>query len=36
MKNINLLKPNNKNLLYFLLLGLFFFLGIFDFCLNNF
>ena len=37
MNNINLLKPNKKNLNLFLVLGLLFFsLGIFDFCLSNF
>ena len=37
MNNINLLKPNKENLNIFLVLGaLFFFLGILDFCLNNF
>ena len=37
MTNINILKPNKENLNLFLVLGtLFFFLGIIDFCLNNF
>ena len=37
MTNINLLKPDNKNLPLFLTLGgLFFAFGIFDFYLNNF
>ena len=37
MSKINLLKPNKENLNLFLVLGvLFFSLGIFDFCLNNF
>ena len=37
MTAVNLLKPNKENLNLFLLLGaLFFALGIFDFCLNNF
>ena len=37
MNNINLLKPNKENLNLFLVLGaVFFSLGIFDFCLNNF
>ena len=37
MSRINLLKPNKENLNIFLILGtLFFSLGIFDFCLNNF
>ena len=37
MNNINILKPNKKNLNLFLVLGsLFFVLGIFDFSLNNF
>ena len=37
MTNINLLKPDNKNLSLFLTLGgLFFAFGIFDFYLNNF
>ena len=37
MTNINFLKPNKENLNLFLVLGaLFFSLGIFDFCLNNF
>ena len=37
MNNINILKPNKKNLYLFLVLGsLFFVLGIFDFSLNNF
>jgi len=37
MSRINLLKPNKENLNFFLILGpLFFTLGIFDFCLNNF
>ena len=37
MSNINFLKPNKKNINLFLVLGsLFFMLGIFDFCLNNF
>ena len=37
MNNLNLLKPNKKNINLFLVLGsLFFGLGIFDFCLNNF
>ena len=37
MNNINLLKPNKKNLNLFLGIGfLFFVLGILDFSLNNF
>ena len=37
MTGINILKPNKKNLTFFLVLGtLFFALGIFDFCFNNF
>ena len=37
MTGVNLLKPNKENLNLFLVLGaLFFSLGIFDFCLNNF
>ena len=37
MTSVNLLKPNKENLNLFLILGaLFFSLGIFDFCLNNF
>jgi len=37
MTKINLLKPDNKNLLFFITLGtLFFAVGIFDFYLNNF
>ena len=37
MINVNLLKPNKKNLNLFLFIGaLFFTLGIVDFCLNNF
>ena len=37
MKKINLLKPDNNNLSFFLSLGtLFFILGIADFSLNNF
>ena len=37
MTTANLLKPNKENLNLFLILGtLFFALGIFDFCLNNF
>ena len=37
MTNINLLKPNKENLNLFIILGtLFFCLGIYDFCLNNF
>jgi general L-amino acid transport system permease protein len=37
MINVNLLKPNKKNLNLFLVIGaLFFTLGIVDFCLNNF
>ena len=37
MTNINFAKPNKENLNLFLALGaLFFSLGIFDFCLNNF
>ena len=37
MTGVNLLKPNKENINLFLLLGaLFFGLGIFDFCLNNF
>jgi len=37
MNNINLMKPDKRNLNFYLILGsLFFILGIFDFCLNNF
>ena len=37
MNNVNFLKPNKENLNLFLVIGtLFFFLGIIDFCLNNF
>ena len=37
MDNINLMKPNKENLNFFLIIGsLFFVLGMFDFCLNNF
>ena len=37
MTNIIIYKPNKENLNFFLALGsLFFFLGIFDFCLSNF
>ena len=37
MIDVNLLKPNKKNLNLFLVIGaLFFTLGIADFCLNNF
>ena len=37
MNNVNILKPNKENLNLFLFFGaLFFLLGIFDFCLNNF
>ena len=37
MAFVNLLKPNKEKLNFFLILGaLFFALGIFDFCLNNF
>ena len=37
MIDVNLLKPNKKNLNLFLVIGaLFFNLGIADFCLNNF
>ena len=37
MTSVNLFKPNKENLNLFLVLGvLFFVLGIFDFCLNNF
>ena len=37
MSKINILKPNINNLNLFLILGgLFFTLGILDFCLNNF
>ena len=37
MNNVNILKPNKENLNLFLVLGsIFFALGLFDFCLNNF
>jgi general L-amino acid transport system permease protein len=37
MINVNLLKPNKENLNLFVIFGVLFFgLGIFDFCLNNF
>ena len=37
MTNVNFLKPNKENLNLFLVLGsVFFILGLFDFCLNNF
>ena len=37
MTHVNFLKPNKENLNLFLVLGsVFFILGLFDFCLNNF
>ena len=37
MNNVSFLKPNKENLNLYLVFGaLFFALGIFDFCLNNF
>ena len=37
MINVNILKPNKEKINLFLLIGILFFsLGIFDFCLNNF
>ena len=37
MSSVNFLKPNKKNLNLFLVFGsIFFLLGLFDFCLNNF